>query len=112
MKVFNLTDVETRTLKQQGLKNVPVKVGDTVIPPGEARELRGSARERAEASALVRRGAIAVDSLPPGYAHKRGLLLSGAKKPEPKSKEDPVKDEAVKPSEDPKPPRQRGGRRS
>lgn len=95
MKVFNITDVETRPLKQQGLRNVPIKVGETVIPPGESRVLRGTARERSEVSAFVRKGAAAVEQLPPWYAHRRGLLVSGASHP----KESAVPASTPEPSE-------------
>lgn len=79
MKVFNITDVETRALKQQGLVGVSIKVGEVSIAPGESQELRGTAKEKSEVAAFIRRGAASVDQLPPGYAHKRGLLLSGDK---------------------------------
>ena len=79
MKVFNITDVTTRALTQQGLVNVSIKVGEVSIAPGESQVLRGTAKEKSEVAAFVRRGAAAIDQLPPGYAHKRGLLSSGDK---------------------------------
>jgi hypothetical protein len=80
MKVFNVTDMPSRSLEQQGLVNVSVKVGTVVIPPGGSAVLRGSHKERSELMPLVRRGAVVVDELPPAYAAKKGLMVSGVPK--------------------------------
>ena len=82
MRVFNITDVPNRALEHQGLVNVSVKVGATVVGPGESVVLRGTAKERSDISSLLRRGAVVVDQLPPSYAAKKGLMLDGSKKPD------------------------------
>ena len=79
MKAYNITDVSTPQLEQKGLVNTPIKLGDTMILPGTMRDVH--ARHRAHA---VQRfaGAIALDSLPPGY--------QGRAKPRPTMKPAPA----------------------
>lgn len=79
MKVFNITDASTAALRNQGLENQHIRVGETVIPPGGSADIRGTARERSELSALLKVGALALDELPPHYAAKRGLTVYGQK---------------------------------
>ena len=94
MKVFNVTDMPSRSLEQQGLVNVAVKVGLVVIPPGGNAVLRGSRKERSELMPLVRRGAVVVDELPPAYAAKKGLMVDGSPKRDEVKSAAPAKVEA------------------
>lgn len=78
MKVFNITDASTAALRNRGLENQHLKVGDVVIPPGGSAVLRGTAKETSELSAFVKVGAVAIDELPVVYAAKRNLALDGS----------------------------------
>jgi hypothetical protein len=72
MKVFNLTDVETRQLRHQGLVNVPIRISDkhavTVIKPGEMAEVKDTPAMRKHLQqTYVSRGAMALDRVPVDY---------------------------------------------
>lgn len=77
MKVFNITDASTAALRNQGLENLPFKVGETIISPGTSGIIRGTARELSELQPLLKKGAAALDELPVWYASKRGLSIDG-----------------------------------
>lgn len=79
MKVFNITDASTAALRNQGLENQHIKVGDVVVPPGGSAVLRGTAKERSELQVYTKVGAVALDELPVVYAAKRGLTIHGHK---------------------------------
>lgn len=69
MKVFNLTDVSTRQLRQQGLVGCPVrdKFGQ-IIPPGACVECRDTPENRNYLSQHFGvRGVLALDRPPEGY---------------------------------------------
>lgn len=61
-RVHNLTDVSTPALVGAGLVNVSIKIGGSLIPPGESAEL---VRVPAEASRYQRVDAIFVGTNPP-----------------------------------------------
>jgi hypothetical protein len=90
MKVFNVTDASTAALRNQGLENQHIRVGETVIPPGGSATLRGTAKERSELQVYIKVGAVAIDELPPAYAAKRGLNLDGSEIPKPPPPPAPV----------------------
>jgi hypothetical protein len=77
MKVFNITDASTAALRNQGLENQHIKVGDVIVAPGASTVLRGTAKERSELSSLIKAGAVVVGKLPVWYAAKRNLSLDG-----------------------------------
>jgi len=86
MKVYNITDVETPQLKSLGRVNIPIKLGDTIIPPG------GSAivHERYRSEVVQRfDGAAVIDTLPPSY--------NGAARPKPTVKPKKEEKKALKP---------------
>jgi hypothetical protein len=84
MKVFNITDASTAALRNRGLENQHIKVGEVVIPPGGSAVLRGTAKERSELQVYLKVGAASLDELPVVYASKRGLTIQGEKiAPEP-----------------------------
>jgi hypothetical protein len=62
VKVHNLTDVSTPTLTHLGLINVPIKVGDAIVKPGESTELRVLP---ASASRFLRVEALSTGANPP-----------------------------------------------
>lgn len=78
MKVFNITDASTAALRNQGMENLPFRVGEVVVKPGDSAVLRGTAKERSELHPLVKSGAAAIDELPAWYAAKRGLNVDGS----------------------------------
>jgi hypothetical protein len=77
MKLFNITDVPTDPLRAQGLLNVPIKVVNVVIPPGESREVAETARALSELSSYLRARAVSRDLLPASYAAAKGLNTDG-----------------------------------
>ena len=60
MKVFNISDVETPILVERGLANSPIRVGDTIIPPGTSADVHRKHRATAMrfAGALARKRLI------------------------------------------------------
>lgn len=85
MKVFNLTHVETRQLRYQGLVGCPIrdKFG-VIIKPGECKEVRGTPENRKYLMQhFVVRGAVALDQPPKGYTFDVGEAESP--KPAPSS---------------------------
>ena|SRR5688572_3504811 len=91
MKVFNITDASTAALRNRGLENQHIKVGETIIPPGGSAVLRGTAKERSELQIYVKVGAVALEELPVIYASKRGLTLRGEPLEAPKPEPEPVR---------------------
>jgi len=125
MRVFNITDASTAALRERGLENQHIRVGDTVIAPGSYADLRGTARETSELQVYVKVRAVALDELPVDYAKKRGLDIRGKKltpepdKPAPEAKlalpSMPIFEESVTrrvfkmdPVEDQDPPKKKG----
>ncbi len=93
MKLFNLTDVPTPTLKQYSLVNSHIVVGRELLAPGASADLTDDAVTRAGLSHYVTVGAIAVDTLPPSYVVAKekekaasSLVLVTPKDPVPFSK--------------------------
>jgi hypothetical protein len=88
MKIFNISDVETKKLKQRGLVLHTVVVGKQLLSPGDSVEI--SAEEAKAFTAgieeLVELGVLAIDMTPKGYAQAEKA------KPAP-AKEEPAKDE-------------------
>jgi hypothetical protein len=83
MKVFNLTDVETPKLKQRGLLNQTVVVGDKPIAPGASAEFEGTPWERASARHAASVGAVSVDALPGSYTTGKAAPKPKAAAPAP-----------------------------
>lgn len=67
MKVYNLTDRPTPALQRAGLVRTPLKVGGIVVLPGQSAKLKGTAKERVDANAHRRKGALSIDGVPEGY---------------------------------------------
>jgi hypothetical protein len=69
MKVFNLTDVETRSLRQHKLLKQSVLVAGKLIAPGESVELTEpvAGHDHTAMKHPLSVQALAVDSLPDGY---------------------------------------------
>jgi hypothetical protein len=67
MRVFNLTDVTTPTLKRHGLEQQTIVVGTALLSPGGMEEIGDEPHVRAGAQFLVDVGAIAFEQLPPAY---------------------------------------------
>lgn len=70
MKVFNITDVETKTLKQRGLVLHTVCVGKQLIAPGESADLPDDEVQYKldGIQELVDWGVLALGQPPKGYA--------------------------------------------
>jgi len=96
MRVFNITDASTAALRNQGLENQHIRVGETVIPPGGSVTLRGTAKERSELQVYIKVGAVALEELPVAYAAKRGLNLDGSTIPTPVPEPTPAPVEALR----------------
>ena len=90
MRVFNITDASTAALRNQGLENQHIRVGETVIPPGGSVTLRGTSKERSELQVYIKVGAVALEELPVAYAAKRGLNLDGTTLPTPQPNPTPA----------------------
>lgn len=71
MRVFNLTDIETPTLKQRGLVGQHFAVGTRMVAPGEYIELPDTPSTRADLHYLLTVGAVCLDTPPPPYAVAR-----------------------------------------
>lgn len=80
MKVFNLTDVATKTLERHGLVRQHIAVGTRIVDPGEYVEVEDTAEMRHRLSHLVTMGALSIDSLPPTYSKARGAAEAAAGK--------------------------------
>jgi len=86
IRIFNLTDVETSTLKQYGLVNVTIAVGRALVGPGETVETGGDDLTLGHLHHFITKGALAVGTLPPEY----NLAKSKMPKPAPAVVEKPV----------------------
>ena len=79
MKAYNITDESTPELVAKGLVNVPIKLGDVIIPAGTM----SIVHPRYRAAAVQRfAGAIAIDVLPPYYEGKAKPKPTGEPPPE------------------------------
>ncbi len=67
MKVFNVSDQPTDTLRARQLVGVAVRVGDKVVMPGESLEVPDSMRHELRGASMVRAGALYLDAPPKGY---------------------------------------------
>jgi len=65
MKVFNISDVETKQLKQRGLVGHAVVVGKKLLSPGESVEIDKS--DLAPLQELVDFGVLSFGAPPKGY---------------------------------------------
>ena len=74
MKVFNLTDVETRQLRHQGLVGCSIKdLFGVVVRPGACVECRDTTANRKHLQQnYVVRGALAIDKPPVSYTGSAG----------------------------------------
>lgn len=73
MKVYNLTDVETPKLKQHGLMNQHIAVGEKMVAPGGDEDIDDATFERVqpELQKLVELGALSCDVAPDAYKSKK-----------------------------------------
>lgn len=71
VKVYNLTDVSTPSLVQQGLVSQHIVIGDRMCSPGEYVEQVDSHVLRQQLRHLVSVGAISIGALPPPYQQAR-----------------------------------------
>lgn len=85
MKVFNLTDIPTKSLEQYGLVNQHIVVGRALLSPGESVAVADNAITRNGLQHYVSVGAVAVDSLPPSYVIQKDKASSAKKVEEVKS---------------------------
>lgn len=69
MKIFNISDVETKTLKQHGLVNHAVVVGKALLSPGQSVEVPDNhVQHKLEGiDKLVKLGVLAIGQPPKGY---------------------------------------------
>jgi hypothetical protein len=79
VKLFNLTDVPTPALTQQGLANQTLVVRSSIIQPGEWVDAADDAATRRDAAHYVGLGALAVDQLPPAYVVAKERLQRAAR---------------------------------
>jgi len=68
MRVFNLTDVPTEELKQYGLINLNILVGEDLVRPGESVAVPDLPNLRHKIKFLVEVGALAIEKVPVEYA--------------------------------------------
>jgi len=69
VRVFNLTDVSTKVLEQQGLLNQHFAVGGRMVVPGEYIDVEdANGVIRGHLVHLLTVGAVSVDCVPPAYA--------------------------------------------
>lgn len=103
MKVFNLTDIETPELKQRGLSQQSIAVGDKLLAPGASDDIDDAtlARVRPELQRMVALKTVALGELPAEYK----VAKEKAKKPERHERHEPAA-EVANEKEAPK----RGGR--
>ncbi len=66
-RCFNLTDVETETLKRHGLVNQVIAIGPSLIRPGESADVADNMITRRDIKTYVELGVVAVDKLPVAY---------------------------------------------
>lgn len=94
MKVYNLTNTSTDALRNAGLLNVRIKVGDVVIPPGGSADVaKGSL---ADVQRLFVCGALSLEQpeeSSPAMAIPAGEAISPPPPPSP-TQEDPPEEEA------------------
>lgn len=67
MKVFNLTDIETPTLKAKGWLGIQIVVGNANIGPGEEADVGDTAFIRRDLLSFTPHGALSVGVRPPAY---------------------------------------------
>lgn len=82
MKVFNLTDIETPQLAEQGAVNIPVVLGNLLLAPGASGVLTED-QYGCCAHAIrdyVGRGIMALEVLPPAYAVAKARKQGSKKK--------------------------------
>ncbi len=96
MKVFNITDVETDTLKQHMASNSHIAVGRSMIAPGESTEVADDPTTRAHLEHYIKIGAVAVGKPPSEYM----VAKDEQKKSKASSKEKPKTDDEVVTSAD------------
>ena len=73
MRIYNLTDVETPTLRQYGFVDQRFVVARALIAPGESAEVPDEPIARMALEHLVAVGAAAIDELPPAYVVAKHL---------------------------------------
>ncbi len=71
-RLFNLTDVDTPGLREQGQVNITVSGNGFAVPPGESREVVITEGNRQAIQHAVSAGLLSVDNLPAAY-----MLLKG-----------------------------------
>jgi hypothetical protein len=71
LRVFNLTDVATPELEQNGLVCKPLVVYDTLVNPGTEAEVEETAMSFRDAQYYVSVGAMAIGALPSAYVMAR-----------------------------------------
>lgn len=76
MKVFNLTDIETPTLKKLGWVGVPIAVGSSLIEPGGEAEVGDTDMVRRDIGCFTTPGALAVGARPPAYLVAQATRMS------------------------------------
>lgn len=67
MKCFNLTDVETESLKKRGLAHTTLVVHGVLIAPGESAEVPDDELSKRDAKGYVEVQALAVGEPPSAY---------------------------------------------
>lgn len=67
MKVFNLTDIETPTLKKLGMVGMWIAAGTALIPPGGEQEVGDTEMLRRDILCFTSSGALAVQVRPASY---------------------------------------------
>ena len=87
MKVFNLTDVETPSLKQRGLLGQSIAVGDKLLAPGGEADVDEETltRVRPELQHMVGLGTLALGEPPAEYKVAKEKAKKPVAQPEPEA---------------------------
>jgi hypothetical protein len=85
VKLFNLTDVSTKSLVQNKLVGHTFAVGAALIAPGDSADVPEDLRARLlpEIQKLITLGAIAMNTLPPAYVAAKAGKPRAPLPPEP-----------------------------
>ena len=71
MRVYNLTDVETKQLKRMGWVDRPIRISGTTIPSGGVADLRGTGKEQVEVIQFVHLNLLAIGEPPEWYTTRK-----------------------------------------
>jgi hypothetical protein len=75
MKIFSLTDILTKRLKQHKLHKQTFELAGELVPPGAAIEVKGTAADHPQLAHLLKVGAAAADSPPKEYLEAKALIV-------------------------------------